>query len=158
MLSKLGTKLLALLRIALGWLYFYAGITKVLSSTWTAAGYANSAKTFSGLYTWFASPGNIGWINFVNKWGLTLLGISLIIGIGVRLSSSLGAVLMLSYYLPILDFPVVGDHSYIVDEHIIYILVLLFFAAVRAGRYFGLESWFERTVLKKFTRFQRIFG
>ncbi len=128
------------LRLSFGWLFFYAGITKILNPNFSAAGYLNGAKTFSGFYQWLASPANIGWINFVNEWGLTLLGVSLILGIGVRLSSVLGAFLMLLYYFPVLTFPTVG-HGYIVDEHIIYGFALLFLAATRAGRIWGLENW-----------------
>jgi thiosulfate dehydrogenase [quinone] large subunit len=79
-------------------------------------------------------------VSFVNKWGLTLLGISLILGIGVRLSSILGAVLMLLYYFP-LGFPYPDAHSFIVDDHIIYALVLIMFAVFKAGRTWGLEEW-----------------
>lgn len=132
---------LFLLRLSMGWLMFYAGITKVLNPGWTAAGYLQTAKTLPTLFAWFASPANIGWVNFLNEWGLTLLGVSLILGIAVRVSSILGIALMALYYLPILTFPIVGAHSYIVDEHVNYALVLAFFAAVRAGRYYGLESW-----------------
>lgn len=158
MLRKTEAVWLSVLRVAMGWLMFYAGITKVLDPAWTAAGYGRGAKTFSGLYQWFVSPQNIGWIDFVNKWGLTLLGVSLILGVGVRLSSTLGAVLMLAYYFPVLEFPYVGEHAYIVDEHIIYAAALAFLAAVRAGRYYGLEKWFERRALSRFPRLQKIWG
>ena len=151
-------KWLFLLRVSMGWLMFYAGITKVLDPEWTAFGYGSSAQTFSGFFQWIVSPANIGWIDFVNQWGLTLLGISLILGVGVRLSSVLGAVLMMFYYFPALDFPYAGEHSYIVDDHIIYVLVLIFFAVVKAGRYYGLESWFANTFLGKFPGFQKIWG
>ena len=60
-------------------------------------------------------------------------------GIFVRFSSLLGAALMLLYYFPVLEFPYVA-HSWLVDEHIIYALILLFFAAGRAGRVWGLDS------------------
>lgn len=132
---------LFLLRVSLGWLMFYAGITKLLNPAWSAAGYLQNAKTFSGLFAWFAQPSNIGWVNFVNEWGLTLLGVSLILGVFVRSSSIAGVALMLLYYFPVLEFPRVGTHSYLVDEHIVYALVLVFFAVLRAGRYFGLENW-----------------
>lgn len=132
---------LFLLRLATGWLMFYAGITKVLNPQWTAAGYLQTAKTLPALFTWFASPANIGWVNFINEWGLTLLGVSLILGIAVRLSSILGIALMALYYLPILTFPRIGATAYIVDQHVIYALALTFLAAVRAGRYYGLETW-----------------
>ena len=157
-MNKIGEQWLAFTRITMGWLMFYAGITKVMDPQWTAAGYARSAKTFTGLYEFFASTEQISLINFVNKWGLTLLGISLILGIGVRLSSSLGAILMIFYYLPALQFPYVGEHSYIVDEHIIYALLMIYFAIVRAGRYWGLEKWFSDTLLKKLPVFQKYWG
>lgn len=128
------------LRISLGWLMLYAGITKVLNPEWSAAGYLKGAKTFTGIYQWFSSPGIIPMTDFLNEWGLTLLGISLIFGIAVRFSSVLGGALMLLYYFPVLEFPYVGQHSFIIDEHIIYILVLILFATVRAGRVWGLDS------------------
>ena len=132
---------LIVLRVAMGWLIFYAGITKVLDPAWSAAGYLANAKTFTGLFQWFARPDVLPVINFINEWGLTLLGVSLILGIGVRLSSILGAALMLLYYFPVLEFPIIPPHSYLVDDHIIYALVLVYFAAVKAGRVGGLENW-----------------
>src|SRR3989344_5423683 len=131
---------LVLLRISLGWLFFYAGITKVLNPAWSAAGYLTGAKFFPAFYHWLASAPIVPITNLVNEWGLTLLGVSLILGIGVRLSSTLGALLMLLYYLP-QGFPYPNQNSLIVDEHIIYTLALLSLAAVRAGRVWGLESW-----------------
>ena len=130
-----------LLRLAMGWMMFYAGTTKVLDHGWSAAGYLKSAKIFAGFYQWLAQPDIIPFINFINEWGLTLLGVSLILGIFVRLSSLLGVLLMLLYYIPVLSFPYVG-YGYIVDEHVIYALVLLFFATSRAGRIWGLDALF----------------
>src|SRR3990167_7669538 len=132
---------LFLLRISLGWLFFYAGITKVFNPQWSAAGYLKGAKTFAGFYQLLSGSEIMPIINMVNEWGLTLLGISLMVGIGVRLSSILGAILMLFYYFPILDFPYPNPHSYLVDEHIIYAAALLLFASLRAGRIWGLENW-----------------
>lgn len=125
----------------MGWLMFYAGITKVLNPEWSAAGYLRGAKTFSGLYQWLLQPEILPTINFLNEWGLTLLGVALILGLGVRLASVPGALLMALYYLPVLEFPYIGTHSYIVDEHIIYALVFLLLGALAAGRNWGLDSW-----------------
>lgn len=125
----------------MGWMFLYAGITKVLNPEWSAAGYLKGAKTLTGLYQWMLDPSILSVVNFLNEWGLTFLGVSLILGVFVRLSSVLGIVLMLMYYLPILDFPYPNPNSFIVDQHIVYILVLLFFASVRAGRTWGLERW-----------------
>ena len=54
---------LVALRVSLGLLFLYAGITKVLDSSWSAEGYLKSAKTFPELFQWFAAPGNIEWVN-----------------------------------------------------------------------------------------------
>lgn len=129
-----------LLRLAMGWLFFYAGITKVLDPSWTAAGYLQGAKTFSGFYNWLALSQNINWVNFLNEWGLTLLGIALIVGVATRLTTILGIILMLFYYFPVLDFPRIGEHGYIIDEHLIYVFVLFVLSAARAGRYWGLDK------------------
>lgn len=131
---------LVALRLTMGWMFLYAGVTKIMDPAWSAKGYLGAAKTFPGFFSWLAGDGMLPIVNFMNEWGLTLLGVSLILGIAVRLSSILGALLMFLYYLPILDFPHPNAHAYIVDEHIIYIAGLSVLAAFRAGRVFGLEE------------------
>jgi thiosulfate dehydrogenase [quinone] large subunit len=131
---------LLLLRVSLGWVMLYAGVTKIMNPEWTSIGYLENAQTFTNFFQWFATPENIGWVNFVNEWGLTLLGVSLILGIGVRLSSFLGVLLMMLYYFPILNFPHPDIHSYIIDDHVIYALILLYFGFARVGRIYGLDS------------------
>ena len=126
-------------RITVGWMFFYAGITKVLNPQWSAEGYLKGAKAFTWFFQMLLDPSVLPIINFMNKWGLTLLGISLILGLFVRFSSLLGVLLMILYYIA-LDFPHPNPNAYIVDQHIIYISILLFFAAVKAGRVFGLDS------------------
>ena len=133
-----------LLRLGLGWLMLYAGVVKILDSSWSAAGDLNNAKTFGGFYEWFLSPGILPITNIINEWGLTLLGLSLILGLFVRWSGILGAVLMMLYYFPILDFPYPNAHSLIVDEHIIYALALLAVSSLRAGKVWGLDARFGR--------------
>lgn len=130
-----------LLRVSLGILFFYAGITKVINPNWSSEGYLKGAKTLTEFYNFLLQPNLLPIINFVNTWGLTLLGVSLLLGIFVRLSSKLGALLMLLYYIPILKFPYAGANSFLVDQHIIFILVLLLLGSVRSGRFWGLENW-----------------
>jgi thiosulfate dehydrogenase [quinone] large subunit len=138
------------LRIAMGWLLFYAGITKLVNPDWSAAGYLNNAKMFPEFYAWLASPQILPFINFINEWGLTLLGVSLLLGAFVRLSSLGGALLMLMYYFPVVEMKpfeflpaLVLPHtatSVLVDSHIIYILALLLLSAFAAGRTWGLDN------------------
>lgn len=137
------------LRLSLGWLFFWAGITKILNPAWTSQKYLEGAKAFAGFYHFLASSSLLPYTNFINEWGLALIGVSLMLGVFVRLSGILGAVLMLLYYLPILDFPYPNAHSFLVDEHIVYAAALLLLAAFRAGRTFGLESWCETLTTRK---------
>lgn len=136
-----------LLRISMGWLFFYAGITKVLNPEWSAGGYLKGAKIFIGFHQWLGSPGVLPIVDLLNQWGLTLLGLALILGLFIRISAPLAAFLMLLYYLPILNFPYAGTHSFLIDEHIIYILVLAFLAIISAGRIWGIDQ-----LLKKYGR------
>lgn len=158
-LSKGQKVVLFLLRVSLGWLFFYAGVTKLFDPGWTAAGYLQGAKTFGWFYEWLLTPNVLPIVNFLNEWGLTLLGVSLILGVAVRLSAMLGALLMLLYYFVILDFPYPNAHSFIVDEHIIYALALLLLACVRAGRVWGLERWCASLpVCSKFPKLRNLLG
>lgn len=136
--------MLGLLRIALGWLFFYSGITKVLNPDWSAAGYLQGAKTLAPVYHWLLRPDVLPTVNFLNEWGQLILGLALLLGVFVRLGGVMGAALMLLYYLPALEFPYVGKNAFIVDEHIIYALALLLLAAFRVGRIWGLENWCAR--------------
>lgn len=138
---KMSEKLLFLMRIALGWLFFYAGFMKIITPGWSAAGYLGTAKTFAGFYAFLASPSVLPVINFIVAWGLLLLGLSLILGLFLRLSTVLGAVLMFLFYLPVLTFPYIGKNYFLVDDHIIFLLALLILGNAHAGRFWGLETW-----------------
>lgn len=139
-MNKNISALVLLLRLSLGVLFFYTGLIKVLAVNWSAGGYLNSAKTFAGLYQWFGNAQNVGWVSTLNEWGLMLIGLSLLTGLFVRWSSLGGATLMVLYYFPVLSFPFIGLHSYLVDEHIIYALVFILFFMIHAGEYFGLDG------------------
>jgi thiosulfate dehydrogenase [quinone] large subunit len=139
----------ALLRIAIGWLFFYAGITKVLNPAWSPAGYLGAPKMFPEFYAFLASPNILPITTFLSQWGLTVIGAALILGIFMRPAGVMGALMMLLFYFPVLDFPYPNDHSYIVDEHIIYALVLLLLNALSAGSSWSLGKWASRSFLRK---------
>src|SRR3989344_9063306 len=135
------------LRLSMAWYFLYAGISKLIDSAWSAAGYLNNAKTFPQFYGWLASPQNIGWVDFLNEWGLTIIGILLALGLFTRAASFAGALMLLLYYFPILSFPYVGEHFYIVDSHVREILVLVYLMVVRAGMYWGLDDVLQKSRL-----------
>jgi thiosulfate dehydrogenase [quinone] large subunit len=138
------------LRVSLGVLFFYAGITKVLNPDWSAAGYLKAAKTFAWVFQWMLDPSVLPFINFLNEWGLALLGISLLLGALVRYSSYAGVALMSLYYLAVIDFPFPNSHAFLVDEHIIYIVALLALVAFDAGQVWGMDGWWAKR--KKVTK------
>ncbi|MBE7524813.1 DoxX family membrane protein [candidate division WWE3 bacterium] len=136
--------LLAFLRLSLGWIFFWAGISKVADPAWSAAGFLKNAQTFHSFFSWWASPSVLPVTNFLNEWGLLLIGLSLITGLFVRLSSFFGILLMALYYCARLKFPYPDANSFIVDSHIVYALLLGYFIAMRAGRVYGLDGKIQK--------------
>jgi thiosulfate dehydrogenase [quinone] large subunit len=131
---------LFLLRVSLGWMYLYAGVEKLANPGWSAAGYIGGAKNLPGLYSFFMSPGVLPAVNLLVEWGLTLLGVALILGIGVRIAAWCGALLMFLFWLA-LPFPQTSATAFIVDDHIIFISALITLAYFKAGRVYGLANW-----------------
>ena len=149
---------LTLLRVSLGWLFFYSGITKLLNPEWSSIKYLEGAKSLTGFYGWMTQESVLPIVNALNEYGQLLLGISLILGIAVRLSTTLGAVLMALYYSA-LPFPYPNPQSLIVDQHVIYALVLIYLGAVRAGRVYGLEIWCSKLpICARFPRLRKWIG
>lgn len=149
---------LFLFRVSLGCMYFYAGFSKLIDPEWTSKGYLEHAQDPTGFYVWMAESSFLPVVDFMNEWGLTLLGLSLIFGLFVRLSGVLGALLMLLYYMA-LGFPYPNEHAFIVDEHIIYIFALLFLVSISAGRIYGLDAWCSGLpICKRFPKLRNLLG
>lgn len=136
------------LRIAIGWVFFYAGWTKVITyftdaKDWTAAGFlGNLDGPFASLFsTMVGSP----LVDKLNAWGLLLVGTAVILGVLVRWSAFWGIVIMILYWAA--EFP--PDNAFIIDDHIIYSLVFIVLAAIGAGRIWGLDSSIEKSGLVK---------
>ena len=125
---------LFLLRIGMGWLYLQGGIVKILDPNWTAAGFLNSrpeGNPFNAI--WQALAGN-PMIDITVAWGLTLLGVLLILGKFVKESSVGGFFLMTTFWAASLTgglfqgLPI--EHGWVVDYHMIYMLVFLYMAKI----------------------------
>lgn len=134
------------LRLLLGWYMFFAGIEKVLDPNWSAANFLLNAKTFPDFYAWFATPTNLLWIDPLNAWGITLVGVALLLGIGIRPAAFTGAFLMAIYYFPHYVFPSV-PHGFIVEDHIIYAVAFVFVAVAPHARLFALSHYLQKSAL-----------
>lgn len=140
-----GYSLLAL-RVVMGWTFFYAGITKVLDPEWSAKGFLLHAipegNPVPGLWTTLANDW-LWLIDPLNAWGLTLVGLALMLGVLVRWSAIWGAVMMGLYWLASLPLA----HAIVIDSHVVYALLLFGLGAFGAGRILGLDAVLEETDL-----------
>ena len=151
-MKKYSSYLLTVLRILVGWHFLYEGITKLMAPAWTAKFYLFGSKwIFAGLFNWMAStPEVLRVVDFLNVWGLILIGLSLFIGLFVRWSSVAGAVLLLFYFVaypPIfghtLGAVAEGNYQW-VDKNLIEIFILSVFAVLPIGFLFGIDRWLKR--------------
>ncbi|RMD50641.1 DoxX family protein, partial [Candidatus Parcubacteria bacterium] len=111
---------LIIARLVVGLLFFSAGVAKF--NGWSAADYLENAN---GLFSnFFLSLAGSVWVDWLNIWGLTLIGLALIFGILVRPASIAAIALMLLYYVS--DF--YNNTAYgMIDLHIVLILLLVLF-------------------------------
>ena len=135
---KADQKVVLALRLSMGWLMLYAGITKILQGGWTATGFLQNVAygPFKGFFLLFAQS---ALVDALVMYGLTLIGLALILGLLVRWASFWGIVLMALFYLP--RFP---PQTGAVEEHVIYALVFGLLMAAKAGTQYGLDAILEK--------------
>lgn len=99
--SKTQVWALVVLRVAIGWHFLYEGITKVLNPNWTSLGYLmDSRGLFEGFFHNLAGNATaLNVMDFLNVWGLILIGAGLIVGLFTRAAIISGIVLLAFYYL-----------------------------------------------------------
>jgi len=102
---------------------------------------------FSGFFHWMISNGTILQIvDFLNIWGLVIIGFCLFTGLFTRIASISGALLLLFYYVASPPFvyssiPSVS-HFYIIDYNIIEAFVLIIMATFPKGYLYGIQRFF----------------
>jgi thiosulfate dehydrogenase [quinone] large subunit len=138
-----GYSLLAM-RLVMGWSLFYAGITKVIDPAWSAEGFLLNAipqgNPFTGMFALMANEW-LWLIDPLNAWGLTLTGLGLLLGAMVRWNAFWGAVMMLFYWAASLPL----EHGILIDDHIVYAILLFGLGAFGAGRILGVDAYLEKT-------------
>lgn len=140
------------LRILVGWHFLYEGIIKLMTPGWSSKLYLmGSSWIFSDLFhSMSESPGIVNVVDFLNIWGLILIGFSLFIGLAVRWSSIAGAILLLFYFIA---YPPISGHtfgataegSYLwVNKNLIELALLILFAALPSDFFFGIDRLIKR--------------
>ncbi len=133
------------MRLAMAWIFLYAASHQVFVPDWSAAGFLNSTHTFHWLFAMFTGPILAPVVSFLVEYGHLLIGLSLLVGLGVRVSASFGIALMALYWMAHMNFPYISSTNYLlVDEHVVFALVLGLLIATSAGHVWGLDGWATR--------------
>lgn len=148
--------LFATVRILLGLIFLWAFLDKAFGlgfATTPEKAWINGGSPTYGFLSGVKGPfamfyndlAGQGWVDVLFMLGLLGIGLSLVLGIGLTIAAYSGGLLMLlmwSASLPLKTNP-------IIDDHIIYLVVLFLLASVKAGRYYGFGKQWSKTKLVK---------
>lgn len=150
---------IGLLRISLGGVFLWSFLDKTFGlgfATEKGKSWLDGASPTFGYLTFgsrgifhdfFVSLAGNQVVDVLFMLGMLLIGVSLILGVGIRIAAVSGAFLMLLIYFS--AFP--PENNPFIDEHIVYILLLLLFAATNAQDRLGFGKWWARqTLVKKY--------
>lgn len=144
----------AALRIGIGWLFLWAFLDKLFGlgfatspeNAWIAGGSPTSGflklATSGPLAPLLQSLAGNPVVDWLFMLGLLLVGLALLSGIGVNIAGYSGALMMLLLWLSRLP----PENNPVLDEHIIYMIVLIGLARVKAGQWVGLGKWWSQLV------------
>lgn len=147
----------ALLRIVLGFIFFWAfldklfglGFSTLKNQSWfsgvspTASFLEHATKgPLANIFHGLAGSPAIDWLFMI---GLAGVGLCLILGIAVRFSSAMGILMLALMYLSLM-LPTTNP---VIDEHIVYILVLFYLMLTETGEFLGLGKLWKSTSLAR---------
>ena len=138
---------ITVLRVFVGWHFLYEGLAKLTSPSWSAAGYMKQARgPFAELFRSLAAqPNLLANADLITMWGLTLVGLCLMLGLFTRLASLAGIGFILLFYLcnpPFVGYfySIPSEGSYlIVNKNLVELCALGVILVTRSGRFAGLD-------------------
>jgi len=143
---------ITLVRIAIGWHFLYEGISKIIIAEWSSAPYlAGSRWIFAPLFQTLAeNSAAIAVIDFLNIFGMILIGIGLILGLFSKWAAAFGAIMIFFYFvayppIPGYMFGVPTEGSYLwVNRNLIELIALVLFVFIAPSGHFGLDRLIAR--------------
>jgi len=138
---------ITVLRVLVGWHFLYEGIAKITAPSWSAAGYLKQARgPFAGLFKSLAAqPDLLANADLITMWGLTAVGVLLILGLFTRLASLGGIGFIVLFYLcnpPFVGYfysiPTEGSYL-IVNKNLVELGALVVILVTGSGRFAGLD-------------------
>jgi thiosulfate dehydrogenase (quinone) large subunit len=135
------------MRVVVGWHFLYEGLAKLTAPSWSAAGYLKQARgPFAEVFRGLASqPNQLANADLITMWGLTIVGLLLILGLFTRLASLAGIAFILLFYFA--NPPFVGyfyslptEGSYlVVNKNLVELCALVVILVTGSGRFAGLD-------------------
>ena len=143
--SSLERAFLLFFRWTMAWTFLYAASHQVFDPSWSVAGFLSHTRTFHAVYAPLASATWAPVITFLVEYGHLLIGLSLLVGLMVRVSAAFGVLLMLLYWTAHMNWPYISNTEFlIVDYHIVYAGILGYLVLKHAGHVFGFDSLAEK--------------
>ena len=158
-----GKGLWAILRVAMGWIFLWPFLDKTFG-----LGFATSAEkawleggsptfgflkfgTHGPLAPFFQGLAGSGVVDWLFMLGLLLIGLALVLGVATRIAGYSGAMMLFLMWLAQLP----PEHNPFLDDHLVYIVILIALVIVRASQYCGLGKWWVKTKLvRKYPLFE----
>jgi thiosulfate dehydrogenase [quinone] large subunit len=133
-------------RMLMAWTFLYAASHQgMFNPKFSAAGFLNHTKTFHDVYAMIATPAWDPILTFMVSYGHLLIGLSLLVGLMVRVSSVFAVALLLMYWTAHMEWPFIENtNNFIVDYHIVYAVVCVYLFVKRAGHVWGLDGVVEK--------------
>lgn len=144
---------LALLRISLGWIFLWAFLDKTLGlgyatpsgNAWIRGGSPTSgflANATSGpLQDLFQALSGSALVDWLFMLGLLGIGLALLLGVGMKIAAWSGSTLLLLMWLALLP----TENNPFLDDHLVYAIALFACQLGKAGRTWGLGTWWSNT-------------
>ena len=144
------------LRLGMGWIFFWAFLDKIFGlgyATTSEGAWINGGSPTNGflefatkgpfvdIYEGMAGNMAIDWLFMI---GLLVIGLPLILGIGVRLAALTGVAMLAFMYTAGFILP---EHNPILDEHIIYAIIMIGLIVGHGGYRLGFGRWWANTRL-----------
>ena len=152
--------LIIFFRLTMAWTFLYAASHQVFVPSFSVVGFLNHTKTFHDVFVIFTTPTTAPITTGLVEYGHLLIGLSLLIGLMVRVSASFGVLLMAIYWFAHMDWPFIENtNNFIVDYHVVYAGVLVYLIVKKAGHVWGLDGWSENLqIVRQYPRLKQLFA
>jgi thiosulfate dehydrogenase [quinone] large subunit len=128
-------------RLAMAWIFLYPASQQMFDPNFSVVGFLSHAKTFHDLFVPLTTATVAPVVTFLVAYGHLLIGLSLLVGLYVRVSASLAALLLVLYWLGNMDWPYIENKfNFILDQHIVYAALCAYLAAKGAGHIWGADA------------------